>query len=139
MSGMRIAFRGDEVFALVQEGWGKGKGHFTKWDATQGDVGKLGEPNYPPTWQWPGLKGADIEDYSAMIAVGDLLVIGTLRHARSYLTPAAGEIVCLSAKDGVVLNSLPLERGIIHNGLAAAGGKLYATLASGEILCLQHP
>jgi hypothetical protein len=45
-------------------------------------------------------------------------------------------LVVVSAKDGNKLSEMPLEYPPVFDGMIAAGGRLYACLQDGSVVCL---
>ena len=52
------------------------------------------------------------------------------------MNPKGAELLAFSAVDGSKLGSLPLDSPPAFDGLAAAGGRLYLSIQSGQLLCL---
>ncbi|HOX08659.1 MAG TPA: PQQ-binding-like beta-propeller repeat protein [Planctomycetota bacterium] len=69
----------------------------------------------------------------SLILAGDKLVVGVSVTADGKRT---GEVLVLSAKDGAKAASVALPAAPVYEGLALAGGKLYASLEDGRVICL---
>jgi hypothetical protein len=92
----------------------------------------------PPVWmQWLPVR------VRAMVKAGDTLFVAGAPDVYDANDPYAAfearkgaHVVALSAKDGKKLSETPLEYPPVFDGMIAAGGRLFASLRDGSVVCL---
>jgi len=92
----------------------------------------------PPVWmQWLPVR------IRAMVKAGDTLFVAGAPDVFDAEDPYAAfegrkgaKLVAVSAKDGNVLRETPLESPPVFDGMIAAGGRLFASLRDGSVVCL---
>ncbi|MGD8500342.1 MAG: PQQ-binding-like beta-propeller repeat protein [Phycisphaerales bacterium] len=92
----------------------------------------------PPLWtQWLGVR------IRAMVKAGDTLFVAGPPDVLDSKDPYAAfegrkgaQIVAVSDKDGKKLSETPLEYPPVFDGMIAAGGRLFASLRDGSVVCL---
>ncbi len=81
-------------------------------------------------WTQPLPVGCVVE---SIVLAGGRLAVGVSVTADGKRT---GELLVLSAKDGAKAASVPLPAAPVYEGLAVAGGRVYASLEDGTVVCL---
>jgi outer membrane protein assembly factor BamB len=92
----------------------------------------------PPLWtHWLPVR------IQAMVKAGDTLFVAGVPDELDSNDPYAAfearkgaKLVAVSANDGKQLSELPLENPPVFDGLIAAGGRLFASLLNGDVVCL---
>ncbi len=69
---------------------------------------------------------------------GDVLFAAGMPDVIDPRKRTEGVLVAISAEDGAVLTRYKLAAPTVWDGLAVAGGKLYAALANGEIAAFKQ-
>jgi hypothetical protein len=117
--------RGDEMRALDSEAFGLDK--------------MIGYTRAaPPVWtQWLPVR------VRAMVKAGDTLFVAGAPDVLDPDDPFAafegrkgGQLVALAADGGAKLSEIELEDPPVFDGLIAAGGRLFATLRDGSVICV---
>ncbi|MBC8874579.1 MAG: PQQ-binding-like beta-propeller repeat protein [Planctomycetes bacterium] len=117
--------RGDEIRKLESEAFGVDKMiGYTRAE--------------PPVWmQWLPVR------VRAMVKAGDTLFVAGPPDVFDFQDPHAAfearkgaQVVALSAKDGEKLSEVQLEHPPVFDGMIAAGGRLFASLRDGSVVCL---
>jgi outer membrane protein assembly factor BamB len=117
--------RGDEMRALESEAFGLDKMvGYTRAE--------------PPVWmQWLPVR------IRAMVKAGDTLFVAGAPDVFDPKDPYAAfegrrgaQVVSVSARDGSQLSTTQLESPPIFDGMIAAGGRLFASLRDGSVVCL---
>ena len=91
-----------------------------------------------PVWmQWLPVR------IRAMVKAGDILFVAGAPDVFDPKDPYAAfearkgaKVVAVSAKDGKKLSETPLEYPPVFDGMIAAGGRLFASLRDGSVVCL---
>jgi outer membrane protein assembly factor BamB len=91
-----------------------------------------------PVWtQWLGVR------IRAMVKAGNTLFVAGAPDVLDSKDPYAAfearkgaQVVSVSAKDGKKLSETPLEYPPVFDGMIAAGGRLFASLRDGSVVCL---
>lgn len=91
-----------------------------------------------PVWmQWLGVR------IRAMVKAGDTIFVAGAPDVFDSKDPYAAfearkgaQVVAVSAKDGKKLSETPLEYPPVFDGMIAAGGRLFASLRDGSVVCL---
>ena len=73
---------------------------------------------------------------TAVIVCPNAVVVGRGDYPSGEPGRTRGFVRILSADSGQTLDELALDAPVTYNGLAVAGGKLYATLEDGAAVCL---
>ncbi|MBW8042215.1 MAG: PQQ-binding-like beta-propeller repeat protein [Planctomycetes bacterium] len=92
----------------------------------------------PPVWtRWLPVR------IRAMVKAGDTLFVAGAPDVFDPKDPYAAfearkgaKVVAISAKDGKKLSETPLEYPPVFDGMIAAGGRLFASLRDGSLVCL---
>jgi len=92
----------------------------------------------PPVWmQWLDVR------IRAMVKAGDTIFVAGAPDVFDPKDPYAAfesrkgaKVVAVSAKDGKKLFETPLEYPPVFDGMIAAGGRLFASLRDGSVVCL---
>ena len=92
----------------------------------------------PPVWmQWLPVR------VQAMVKAGDTLFVAGAPDVLDPEDPYAAfearkgaQVVAVSAKDGKKLSETELESPPVFDGMIAAGGRLFASLQDGSVVCL---
>jgi len=117
--------RGDEIRKLESEAFGLDKMiGYTRAEQ--------------PVWtKWLGVR------IRAMVKAGDTLFVAGAPDVFDSKDPYAAfearkgaQVVAVSAKDGKKLSETPLEYPPVFDGMIAAGGRLFASLRDGSVVCL---
>jgi len=91
-----------------------------------------------PVWkQWLGVR------IRAMVKAGDTIFVAGAPDVFDPKDPYAAfearkgaQVVAVSARDGKKLSETPLEYPPVFDGMIAAGGRLFASLRDGSVVCL---
>ena len=119
--------RGDEVRKLESEAFGQDKMiGYTRAE--------------PPLWKsWVQVR------VEAMVKAGDTLFVGGAPDVFDPKDPYAsfegregGRVVAVSAVDGSQLSETEIESPPVFDGMIAVGGRLFATLRDGSVVCLTN-
>jgi len=117
--------RGDEIRKLESEAFGLDKMiGYTRAE--------------PPVWtRWLSVR------IRAMVKAGDTIFVAGPPDVFEQTDPFAAfearkgaQVVAVSAKDGKKLSETPLEYPPVFDGMIAAGGRLFASLRDGSVVCL---
>jgi len=117
--------RGDEIRKLESEAFGLDKMiGYTRAE--------------PPVWtKWLGMR------IRAMVKAGDTIFVAGAPDVFDQKDPYAAfearkgaQVVAVSAKDGKKLSETQLEYPPVFDGMIAAGGRLFASLRDGSVVCL---
>ena len=92
----------------------------------------------PPVWmQWLPVR------IRAMVKAGDIIFVAGPPDVFDSKDPYAAfearkgaQLVAVSAKDGKKLSETPLDYPPVFDGMLAAGGRLFACLLDGSVVCL---
>ena len=117
--------RGDEIRKLESEAFGLDK--MIGYSRAE-----------PPVWtQWLGVR------IRAMVKAGDTIFVAGAPDVFDQKDPYAAfearkgaQVVAVSAKDGKKLSETQLEYPPVFDGMIAAGGRLFASLRDGSVVCL---
>jgi outer membrane protein assembly factor BamB len=117
--------RGDEIRKLESEAFGLDK--MIGYSRAE-----------PPVWtQWLPVR------IRAMVKAGDTLFVAGPPDVFEQKDPFAAfearrgaRLVAVSARDGKKLSEIPLECPPVFDGMIAAGGRLFASLRDGSLVCL---
>ncbi|MBI5687386.1 MAG: PQQ-binding-like beta-propeller repeat protein [Verrucomicrobia bacterium] len=96
-------------------------------------VGPWGQKPDPKLLQWQQ-KLPEGYQATSVIVCGNAIVVGGGIFKKD--TPAKGFARVLSPEKGDLLAEAALDAPLTYNGAAVAGGKIYATLTDGSVLCL---
>lgn len=99
----------------------------------RGNVGPWGQKPDPKLYCWHQ-KLPEGYQATSVIVCGNAVVVGGGIYAKD--APARGFARVLSPAKGELLAEAALEAPLTYNGAAVAGGKVYATLTDGSVVCL---
>jgi outer membrane protein assembly factor BamB len=97
-------------------------------------VKPFGQKLDPKDWKWEAMLPAGYQA-TAVIVCGNGVVVGGGFYKKDA-TLAGGFVRVLSLNEGAQIAERTFAAPLTYNGMAVAGGRIYATLDDGSMLCL---